>query len=156
MHLAAQDRRHLVVPKIGPFRPLAFQPLTSEAERLLLESLTASREAYRRWLAALRSGRLDLPDTDFDTGEPTEHSDNPLARETYAALLERLSDRKFASVSPELRAALNRYYAAPPTARVLDRKDRRRQEKAQRHLAGLNATATARSCESCARSRPSP
>jgi hypothetical protein len=127
-----------IIPKIGPFRPLAFQPLTPEAERLYLESLNTARQAYRESLTALSAGRLALPDTDLDTGEHAEQNVNPLADETYAALLERLADRGFAGVSPELRADLNRYYASPH-ARVLDRKSRTRQEKALRYLTRLNA-----------------
>jgi hypothetical protein len=134
-----------IVPKVGPFRPLAFEPLTPEAERLFLESLEASREAYRRSLEALSAGRLELPDTDLDTGEHSEWSSNPLSEETYAALLERLSDRGFTNVSPELRASLNRYYASP---RVLDRKGLELQEKAQRYLTRLNAAVP--ECASCA------
>jgi hypothetical protein len=132
-----------IIPKVGPFRPLAFEPLTPEAERLFLESVAASRKTYRASLEALRSGRLNLTDTDFDTGKPTEHSDNPLATETYAALLEQLANRDFATVSAELRAELNRYYAAPKSAQVIDRKARKQGEKAMRHLTELNAAAAA-------------
>ena len=102
-----------IVPKVGPFRPLAFEPLTPEAEKLLLDSLLASRNMYRTSLAGLRSGKLALADTDFDTGQPSEHSENPLAIETYAKLLEQLAKHKFAEVSPELRADLNRVLCRP-------------------------------------------
>ena len=131
-----------IVPKVGPFRPLAFEPLTPEAEKLLLDSLLASRNMYRTSLAGLKSGKLALADTDFDTGQPSEHSENPLAIETYAKLLEQLANHKFAEVSAELRADLNRYYAAPKDAQTQDRKARKQQEKAMRHLTELN-TATA-------------
>jgi hypothetical protein len=131
-----------IVPKVGPFRPLAFEPLTPEAEKVLLDSLLASRNMYRRSLQGLKSGTLALPDTDFDTGQPSEHSDNPLAIETYAKLLEQLAKDDFAGVSAELRADLNRYYAAPKDGQTQDRKARKQQEKAMRHLTALN-TATA-------------
>jgi hypothetical protein len=128
-----------ILPKVGPFRPLAFEPLTPDAEKLLLDSLSTSREMYRTSLAALESGKLALPDTDFDTGQPAEHSENPLATETYAKLLEELAERDFADVSPELRADLNRFYAAPKDAQTQDRKARKQQVKAIRHLTELNA-----------------
>jgi hypothetical protein len=139
-----------IVPKIGPFRPLAFEPLTADAEQLFLESLTAARESYRRSLEALRAGRLNLRDTDFDTGEPTERSDNPLADETYAELLEKLHDDDFARVSTDLRAALNSYYAAPRAAGSTDRRSRKQHEQALRHLTALNATPDAAACATCA------
>ena len=43
-----------VVPKIGPFRPLAFEPLTPETERLFLDSVEAARARYRTALQRLR------------------------------------------------------------------------------------------------------
>ena len=132
-----------IIPKIGPFRPLAFEALTPEAERLFLESVTAARNTYRTSLEALSAGRLNLADTDFDTGGPTERSENPLATETYAALLEQLANREFTNVSADLRAELNSYYAAPKTAQVIDRKTRKQQEKAMRHLTELNAATAA-------------
>ena len=45
-----------IVPKVGPFRPLAFEPLTPEAEKLLLDSLLASRNMYRTSLAGPQVG----------------------------------------------------------------------------------------------------
>ena len=58
-----------VVPKIGPFKPLAFKTPSPEAERLFTESFTAARERYRALLQSVRANRLDLRNTDFDTGE---------------------------------------------------------------------------------------
>ncbi|NOT25033.1 MAG: zinc dependent phospholipase C family protein [Acidobacteria bacterium] len=139
-----------VVPKIGPFRPLAFEPLTADAEQLFLESLKASRDAYRQSLVALRAGRLNLRDTDFDTGELSGRSENPLADETYAELLGKLSDSNFAGVSTELRAELNRYYAAPRSAQTMDRKRRKQHEEALRHLTALNSGPGATACAQCA------
>ena len=58
-----------VVPKIGPFRPLAFEPLTPEVEQLFLGSVEAARARYRTALQQLRQRTLQLPNTDFDTGQ---------------------------------------------------------------------------------------
>jgi hypothetical protein len=99
-----------VVPKIGPFRPLAFEPLTADVERLFLESVEASRGRYRGALQTLRERTLQLPNTDFDTGQPPARGKNALADETYADLLHKLAGRRFADVSPELRAHLNGYF----------------------------------------------
>jgi len=38
-----------IIPKVGPFRPLAFEPLTPEAERLFARSFETSRERFRGW-----------------------------------------------------------------------------------------------------------
>lgn len=99
-----------IVPKIGPFRPLAFEPLTADVEQLFLESFEASRNRYRTALQALHQRTLQLPNTDFDTGRPPARGANALADETYADLLHKLAGRRFDGVSPELRAQLNTYF----------------------------------------------
>src|SRR4029453_12426509 len=101
-----------ILPKVGPMRPLAFEPLTPEAERLFVESVAAARARYRNALQSLRAGRLTLPNTDFDTGRPVAAGQNRLADETYADLLHRLAARKFAGVSPQLQRDLSEYFAA--------------------------------------------
>jgi Zinc dependent phospholipase C len=101
-----------ILPKVGPMRPLAFEPLTPQAERLFVESVVAARARYRNALQSLRAGRLTLPNTDFDTGRPVAAGQNRLADETYADLLHRLAARKFAGVSPQLQRDLSEYFAA--------------------------------------------
>ena len=71
-----------VVPKIGPFRPLAFEPLTAEAEKLFARSFDTARERYLGWVVALRKGPISLPNSDLDTGQPPDPSVNPLVAET--------------------------------------------------------------------------
>jgi hypothetical protein len=79
-----------IVPKVGPFRPLAFEPLTPEAERLFVESFITARERFRGWVLALAKGPVSLPNRDLDTGEPPNPADNPLVAETTAELQKRL------------------------------------------------------------------
>ena len=127
-----------LLPKVGPLRALRFEAPTEEAEAQFLASFKNTRERYRTALDALGRGRLDLPNTDFDTGKPSAQGEYPLADETYAELLNRLSDQKFAGVSVGLRANINAFYAGPPSA-TSSRKARRRMEKVRRDLAALNA-----------------
>jgi hypothetical protein len=112
-----------VVPKIGPFRPLAFEPLTPEVEKLFLDSVEAARARYRTALQQLRQRTLQLPNTDFDTGQPPARGRNPLADETYADLLHKLAGREFADVSPELRRHLNDHFAATATRNQFPRSE---------------------------------
>jgi hypothetical protein len=130
-----------IVPKFGPFKPLAFEPLTPETERMFGESFTASRDRYRASLSALRRGPLSLGDTDLDTSRRPVHGANPLADETYADLLEKLADRKFAGVPPALKTNINSYYASRAVARQTA-KPPKWEKKAARHLAALNASIT--------------
>jgi hypothetical protein len=99
-----------VVPKVGPFAPLAFKAPTPEVERMFLESFNASLNTYREMLAKARIGRLDLQNKDFDTGEPTRAGEYELADESYAKLLIKLADRDFKSITPELRQNILAFY----------------------------------------------
>jgi hypothetical protein len=129
-----------IVPKIGPFRPLAFEPLTPEAEQLFLQSVTAAHDRYRQALASLRQGRLDLANTDFDTGERPGRERNPVADETYAELLDELEDRKWTDVPVELMHDMNSYFAAAaPTAPGSRDRSARNERRRRRQLAALNA-----------------
>lgn len=80
-----------VVPKFGPFRPLAFEPLTPETERLFLESFAASRTRYGELLQRVRSGTPMVTDADLDTGVPVTPGVNPLADDTLAELRRRVA-----------------------------------------------------------------
>jgi len=104
-----------IIPKFGPFKPLAFEPLTVDMERAFLESFAASCERYGRLLGTLRDGRLSLRDTDLDTGQVPRHGINTLADKTYGELLEKLQRRDAGTISPALRRALAEHYDSPPS-----------------------------------------
>jgi hypothetical protein len=129
-----------IVPKIGPFRALAFEPLTPDAAALFEKSLQASRARYIASLTALREGRADFLNTDFDTGRPPQRGENALADETYAELLHKLADADFAGVTPELRRALNEHFAMPTVIRQPGEKrsDPKEEARLRRELAALN------------------
>ena len=129
-----------IVPKFGPFKPLAFEPLTPESERLFIASFDASREKYRAALQALGTDQLQLSDADLDTGDLAVRGANALADETYVELLERLIDGKTRVVPAELRRSITEYFSAPiqpQRSRAALKEDR----KAARNLAILNALA---------------
>src|SRR4029453_18631228 len=100
-----------VLPKFGPLRPLAFEPLTVETEHMFLESFAASSDRYRRLLRTLRGGRLALSNLDLDTGARPARGVNRLADDTYDDLLSKLADSKGAAVSSGLRRALTDHYS---------------------------------------------
>lgn len=104
-----------IIPKFGPFKPLAFEPLTADMERAFLESFDASCERYGRLLGTLRDGRLSFRDTDLDTGQVPRHGINTLADKTYDELLEKLQRSDAGTVSPALRRALAEHYDSPPS-----------------------------------------
>jgi Zinc dependent phospholipase C len=99
-----------ILPKIGPLRSLAFKPLTPDSEKLFLDSFARTHQRYRALLLQARSGRLNLQDTDFDTGNAPRRRRNALADETYDQLLNDLAEKRFAEVPAALRENLVRYY----------------------------------------------
>jgi hypothetical protein len=127
-----------LVPKIGPLKKLEFRAPTPDAEALFVESLKDTRDRYRVALDALAAGRLNLPNTDFDTGKPTAHGEYTRADETYAELLHRHAERKFADVPDALRKDLVAFYAAAPN-RALPKKEQKRLAKIRGDLAALEA-----------------
>jgi hypothetical protein len=131
---------YYIVPKIGPFRALSFSVPTPEAERLFLESFTATREHFRQSLDAVRAGRLRLPNTNFDTGQPTTRGEYALADATYDELLDRLAQRGFAGVAPALTANIESYYGAadPLPGAVPD--EQKRSTRIRLQLTSLKAT----------------
>jgi hypothetical protein len=102
-----------VVPKVGPFKALSFKPPTPEAEQMFIRSFDATLERYRRMLAHASGGKLDLENTDFDTGKPTRAGEYRLADETYAKLLDKLASNHFQNAAPELRENILAFYADP-------------------------------------------
>ena len=132
-----------LLPKIGPLKGLQFKAPTPEAEALFLESLRDTRDRYRRGLEAVAAGRLDLINTDFDTGKPSAHGEYSLADETSAELLHRLAKRKFAGIPDALRRNLVAFYAAAPD-KTASRKERKRLERVRRELTMLAAAPSQR------------
>jgi zinc dependent phospholipase C len=128
-----------LLPKVGPLRALKFTAPTPEAEALFLESLRDTRERFRRSLDAVGAGRLDLVNTDFDTGKPTAHGEYPLADETWAELLHRLAKRRFAGVPDAMRRNLVAFYAAP-LDRAATKKEQKRLPRIRRELTMLAGT----------------
>jgi hypothetical protein len=126
-----------ILPKIGPMRPLAFEPLTPEAEALFAESVTTARERYRAVLRSLRAGPPRVPNTDFDTGRAPALGKNRLADETYAALVHRLAGRAPDEVPLRLRRELNEFFTR--TGAGEGTLSRARAERVRRELAALNA-----------------
>ncbi len=99
------------MPRIGPFKGLAFNSPTPQTEDLYFKSINTTVDQYRAFLAAVGTDSLVLPNCDFDSGKVTRAAEYSLTDETYAKLLARLSERKFDLTSPELRSNLVDFYS---------------------------------------------
>ena len=99
------------MPRIGPFKAMAFNNPTAQTEDLYFKSINTTVDQYRAFLKQERAGSLALPNCDFDTGEKTKAAEYSLTDEAYAKLLSQISDRKFDRTSPELRANILDFYS---------------------------------------------
>ena len=99
-----------LVPKVGPLKPLAFKAPTPDVDSLFEDSIARAHARYDELLRAVRAGTLQLPNTNFDTGQPTRAGDYTLADETHAEWLDALSKHDFAGMSAPMRAALQSFY----------------------------------------------
>ena len=137
-----------IMQKIGLFKSVAFRAPTPEVEKMFMASFNATVVNYRALLANVSAGRLELANENFDIGEPVAAGKYLGADQAYDQLLGKLADRKFAGVSPELRANILDYYKdrkAPPTPPA--KKAAAEWAKLQGQLDQLQATATTPSIE---------
>jgi hypothetical protein len=99
------------MPKIGPFKALAFNNPTAQTEDMYFKSINTTVDQYRIYLTQVGAGSLELTNTDFDTGKETKAAEYSLTDETYAKLLGQLTARKFDITSPELRNNILNFYS---------------------------------------------
>ena len=101
------------IPKIGPFKGLAFKNPNAQTEDLYIKSINTTVDQYRALLDLVRADTLVLPNCDFDTGNRTRAAEYSITDESYAKLLGQLSGRKFDRTSAELRANILDFYSDP-------------------------------------------
>jgi hypothetical protein len=99
------------MPKIGPFKGLAFNNPTPQTEDLYIKSINTTVDQYRALLEEVRTDTLLLANCDFDSGQPTKAAEYSLTDDAYAKLLAQLSKRRFDLTSPELRANILKFYS---------------------------------------------
>jgi hypothetical protein len=129
-----------IVPKVGPFKALAFKIPTTQTEDLYIKSINATVDDYSRLLLDQKAGEIRLKDLDFDTGRETRAGEYMLADKTYAHLLDDLAKHDFIKISPELRQNILSFYS-DPNAPVATRKNAKAWRGAQEQLDKLRASA---------------
>jgi hypothetical protein len=129
-----------LIPKVGPFRALAFKIPTPDAEKLFVASFSNALQNYEQLVKQEgNSAHVVLVDENFDTGTVTGPGQYPLADKTYADLLDRLQKNNFAAVSPELRTVLLAYYS-DLNAPFATKKDKKEWAKVVRDIDQLRAS----------------
>jgi hypothetical protein len=122
------------VPKVGPLRPLAFERLTPETEKMYMASFNSTIDRYRELLSEQDAGRLKLPNDNLDVGTFTAAGKYKLTDAAYSQLLHKLQGH-YAEMPAELRSDILAFYHdldlpnttkvnASDWARVLEELDR--------------------------------
>jgi Zinc dependent phospholipase C len=99
------------MPKIGPFKALAFNNPTAQTEDLYFKSINTTVDQYRIFLSQVGTDSLKLANSDFDTGKETKAAEYSLTDESYAKLLSELAKRKFDLTSSDLRENILVFYS---------------------------------------------
>jgi Zinc dependent phospholipase C len=123
-----------IMPKIGPFKGLDFNDPTQKTEDLYIKSINKTFDDYKGLLQSTSKRTPDLSNRDLDTGEPTGPAEYTLADDTYANLVTKLAEKKFAEASPGLRDNILGFYS-DRAAEVNTKKD---QGQWQKVLAALD------------------
>ena len=104
-----------LIPKVGPFRGIGFKVPTPQTEKMFEDSFDASIKYDQRSFAQVKAGTLKMPDRDLDTGQRVSPGEYLLTDRTYDKLLVKLSEKKFAGVTPAVREDILRFYAQMKT-----------------------------------------
>jgi hypothetical protein len=119
-----------VVPKIGPLKSLQFRVPTPEVEKMFMASFNTTIDTYEALLAGVETGRMELPNRNFDVGDLTRAGAYLGADEAYAKLVGKLSEHQFHGMAPELRSNILSFYAgATEPAFAKKEKDAEKQKR---------------------------
>jgi hypothetical protein len=135
-----------IIPKVGPFKALAFKIPTTQTEDLYIKSINKTVDDYSALLREQKAGQLVIADLDFDTGRETRAGEYSLADKTYARLLDDLAKQNFVQASPELRQNILSFYA-DPNAQIATKKNPKVWKTTQEELDKLKASTANRSID---------
>jgi hypothetical protein len=102
-----------ILPKIGALKTLDFKIPTQKTEDLYIASVNKTVQDYTKLLHETSDGNLNLPNTDFDTGEAARAGEYRLSDNSYVHLLDRLAKSNFDKIDPALRANILAFYGDP-------------------------------------------
>ena len=128
-----------IVPKVGPFKAVAFKIPTTQTEDMYIRSVNKTVDDYAALLRQQKQAQLRLADMDFDTGRETRAGEYSLADKTYAHLLNDLAKHEFAAATPQLRQNILSFYSNP-NAPIATKKDSKAWRTAQEELEKLKVT----------------
>jgi hypothetical protein len=99
-----------LLPPIGPLKGLRFKMPTSEVEKLFMESFTRATTQYGSVLKQAQTRTLHLDDPNYDVGVYTPPGTYFLQDDIQAYWVKKLAEKKFATVTPDIRQEILSYY----------------------------------------------
>jgi hypothetical protein len=135
------------LPKVGPFKSLAFKPPTPQTEVEYFKSLNTTLDQYRAFLKEAGTNSLQLCNCDLDTGEDTRPAEYSLTDDAYAKLVTRLVKRRFDLMTPALRNNILLFYSDLSTP-IATKKDKGRWQSLLAELHQLKAAKPAQTLAS--------
>jgi hypothetical protein len=132
-----------LIPKVGPFKAVNFKIPTRQTEDMYIKSVddTLENDAGLLREVKAKSGKLDLPNRDCDTGHETRAGEYGLTDATYAHLIDLLVSQNSGPLDPTLRENLLQFYS-DPNAPVATRKDAKAWRKLQEDIDKLKQPAS--------------
>ena len=80
---------------------------------MYIASVDHTIEDYKGRLLEIGADKLQLDNTDFDTGRMTHIGEYRLSDDAFSRLLDQLAQHNFDKVTPELRESILAFYAEP-------------------------------------------
>jgi hypothetical protein len=128
------------MPKVGPFRGLAYKNPTPQTQDLYFKSVNQTVDYYTQLTQQIRNSKLELTGMDLDTGKPTQEGEYSLCDNTYADLVDRIAKQDANAIDPILRKNLLAFFSTNDAALTL-KKDPKRWALLQANLEKLKSTA---------------
>jgi hypothetical protein len=134
-----------ILPKIGPLKTLKYVSPGKAGERLFANSFDTITTKYAIALKQIGDSHFNLPDIDFDTGNPSVLGEYPLADNTYDKLLIKLQEQAYKNITPQLQQNIIAYYQNADTSQTAlkQRKEWKKANLSLQQIRGLKATGQA-------------
>lgn len=94
----------------GPAKVLGYRNPSPQAEDDYFRGMDQAIDNYRKMLRDLRSGTLQLPNRNLDTGKLSQAGEYRLCDRSYAQLLEKLGKDNFRQITPDVKSNILAFF----------------------------------------------
>jgi hypothetical protein len=131
-----------VLPKVGKLKSLKFIAPSPEAQKMFRASFHETVLNYCKFLTqqTATANVTSLPNTDFDTGQPTKLGEYSLADRTYGEWVRELAKNNFKDISAPMRQNILAFFADDSSQpRDVEEKEKENIQKTKEALTQLRA-----------------